>query len=181
MSNPQCLSNVSSWFAVRVKPNHEKSVSELLHFQGYEEFLPTYRVRRRGTQRWHDRDVALFDGYVFCRFDRSSWVRVINTPGVIDVVRAGRTLAPIDDQEIEALQIVQRYRAEMVPSPHLHAGQAVRITAGPLAVRPGIIVNFKNSARLVLMVTLLQRSVLVEIDRDWIAYDSVPEVTSSAA
>lgn len=181
MYNTQCPSTVSSWFAVRVKHNHEKTVSELLQFQGYEEFLPTYRVRRRGTQRWHERDVALFDGYVFCRFDRSSWARIINTPGVIDVVRAGRTLAPVDDQEIEALQIVQRSRAEMAPCPHLHVGQTVSITGGPLAVRPGTIVNFKNSARLALRVTLLQRSVLVEIDREWISYDSLHTVGSLAA
>jgi transcription antitermination factor NusG len=174
-------SQLPSWFALRVRPNHEKTVSQLLQFQGYEEFLPTYRVRRRGTQRWRDLDIALFAGYVFCRFDRPSWTRIINTPGVIDVVRTGRTLAAVDEREIEALQIMQPLGAQMDPVPGLHTGQGVRITAGPLAVRPGTIVHFKNSTRLVLSVTLLQRSVLVEVDRDWITRDSVAEPGLPAA
>lgn len=170
-----------SWFALRVKPNHEKSVSELMRIQGYEEFLPTYRIRCRRAQRWHDLELALFGGYIFCRFDRTSWPRIINTPGVIDVVRAGRTLAPVDEQEIEALQIVQRSTVEVQPWPYLQVGQPVRITAGPLAGRPGSVVTLKGSTRLVLLMTLLQRSVLVEIDRDSITYDLTPALKTSDA
>jgi transcription antitermination factor NusG len=154
-----------------VKPNHEQRASELLHFQGYEEFLPTYCVRRHVAQRWRNVEIALFRGYVFSRFDRQSWPRIINTPGVIDVVRIGRSLAAVDEQEIEALQIVQRTKTGMEPSPHWNTGQSVRIAAGPLAVRPGKIVDFKNSTRLVLSVSLLQRAVLCEVESDWITYD----------
>jgi transcription antitermination factor NusG len=168
----------SSWFALRVKANHEKNVSKLLSIQGYEEFVPTYRVRRRRAQRWQEVDTALFGGYVFCRFDRSSWARVIDTPGVIDVVRVGKALLPVDGNEIEALQIVNRSRAQMEPGPYLCVGQPVNIMSGPLADRSGTIVNFKGSTRLVLLVTLLQRSVLVEIDRDWISYRSAAPLAS---
>jgi transcription termination/antitermination protein NusG len=158
----------ASWFALRVKPNHEKSVARAIEFQGYEGFLPTYRVRRATSPRSHEIDHALFAGYVFCRFGRASWARIINTPGVIDVVRSGRTLAAIDQEEIEALQIAQSARSQMEPWPYLAAGDAVRIAAGPLAGRQGIVVTVKGSTRLVLSVTMLQRSVLAEIDRSWL-------------
>ena len=150
----------ASWFALRVKPNHEKNVARFLQYQGYEGFLPTYKIRRGGTQRSQEVELALFAGYVFCKFDRASWARIINTPGVIDAVRSGRSLVSIDQEQIEALQIVQNARSRMEPWPFVAVGDSVRIAAGPLAGRQGTIVTLKGSTRLVLSVTLLQRSVL---------------------
>ena len=166
------------WFALRVKPNHEKRVSELIRYQGLEEFLPLYRLRRRWAQRTQDVDVALFPGYVFSRFERQSWARVMNTPGVIDAVRFGSTLASVDEEEIQALQLVQRSRTAMQPAPFLQAGQKIRVTAGPLAGLHGILMEVKGITRLVLSVTILHRSVLVEIDRGWVTYDSVAHVAA---
>lgn len=54
----------------------------------------------------------------------------------------------------------------MVPHSFWQSGRFGRITAGPLAGIEGVIVNMKNSVRLVLSVSLLQRSVLLEIDCD---------------
>jgi hypothetical protein len=47
-------------------------------------------------------------------------------------------------------------------------GQRVRIEGGPLFGLEGLLVVIRKSPRLVLSVDLLQRSVLVEIDRDWV-------------
>jgi transcription antitermination factor NusG len=163
------------WFALRVKPNHEKRVSELIEYQGLEEFLPLYRVRRRWAQRWQNIDTPLFPGYVFSRFERHSWAKVMNTPGVIDAVRFGTALASVDDEEIRALQLVQQSKTAAEPSPYLRAGQKIRVTAGPLAGVNGTLIEVKGFTRLVLSVTLLQRSVLVEIDRSWVTYDSIPQ------
>ena len=173
-------SNTQPWFALRVKPNHEKRVSELINGQGLEEFLPLYRVRRRWAQRWQNIDTPLFPGYVFSRFERQSWTTIINTPGVIDAVRFGSTLASIEDEEIRALQSVQRSKLAMEPSPYLRPGQLMRVTAGPLAGINGTLIEMKGLTRLVLSVTLLQRSVLVEIDRNWITYEAVPPMAASA-
>ncbi len=179
MSNqPGSDSENLPWFALRVKPNHEKRVSELMNYQGIDEFLPQYRVRRRWGQRLQNVDVPLFPGYVFSRFNRQEWSRVIETPGVIDAVRFGNTLASVDQEEIQALQLVQHSKTAMQPSPYLRAGQSIRVTAGPLAGVKGTLMEMKGLARLVLSVTILQRSVLVEIDRNWVTYDPLPPVTS---
>ncbi len=162
------------WFALRVKPNHEKRVSELIDFQGYEEFLPLYRVRRRWAQRTQDVDMPVFAGYIFCRFDRPAWAQIMKTPGIVDAVRFGTRLAPVDEDEISALQAVQRSRMAVHPWPYLQVGQTIRVTAGPLAGRRGILVELKGQTRLVLSISLLQRSVLVEMDREWITCDAIP-------
>ncbi len=166
------------WFALRVKPNHEKRVSELINYQGLEEFLPLYRVRRRWRQRLQNVDMPLFPGYVFSRFNRQDWTRIVDTPGVIDAVRFGTTLASVDQDEIQALQLVQQSKTATQPSPYLRAGQSIRVTAGPLAGVNGTLMEIKGVARLVLSVTILQRSVLVEIDRNWVTYDPLPHIPS---
>jgi transcription antitermination factor NusG len=166
-------SNAGRWFVLRVKPNHEKRLFEVMHFMGHESFLPLYRVRQRQRQRWQDIDKPLFPGYVFCRFDRTSWVRIMNAPGVVDVIRIGKALAPVEDEEIEALQVAQKAKADMQPWPYLRIGQTIRVDAGPLAGVRGILSQVKGQRRLVLSVTLLQRSVLVEIDQDWVTYDPI--------
>ncbi len=179
MSNtPRSDDDNRPWFALRVKPNHEKRVSELINYQGLEEFLPLYRVRRKWAQRMQNIDTPLFPGYVFSRFERQSWTKIINTPGVIDAVRFGTTLASVDDEEIRALQLVQHSKTAMRPSPYLRAGQIMRVTAGPLAGVNGTLMELKGVTRLVLSVTLLQRSVLVEIDRNWVTYDRIPQLAS---
>lgn len=160
--------DANNWFVLRVKPNHEKRVFELVEYQGYEAFLPLYQERRKWGQRWHDVEAPLFPSYVFCRFNRQNWVPIINTPGVVDVIRNGKMLMPVEPTEIRALRVAQQANLAMEPSPYLPIGSEFRINAGPLAGLTGLLVEVKQRKRLVLSVTLLQRSVLAEIDREWV-------------
>lgn len=52
------------------------------------------------------------------------------------------------------------------PWPFLTVGQRVRIEYGSLRGLEGFLIAVKNSHRLVVSVTLLQRSVAVEVDQD---------------
>ncbi len=168
-----------SWFALRVRPRHDKTVSLTLRNNGFEECLPLYRARHKWADRFKMVDLPLFPGYVFCRFDPSSLLPILNTPGVIDIVRAGRILLPVKDCEIADLQRVARSGLHSEPWPYLQVGQRVRIEGGPLLGLEGLLVEIRKSPRLVLSVDLLQRSVLVVIDRDWVDLSKVPP--SSAA
>jgi hypothetical protein len=53
------------------------------------------------------------------------------------------------------------------PWPFLSVGSRVYIEGGPLAGLEGIITNTDKVYRLIVSVNLLQRSVAVEIDREW--------------
>jgi hypothetical protein len=65
-----------------------------------------------------------------------------------------------------SLQTALQLRLSAQPMPFLHTGQKVRITEGALAGVEGIVLGFKQCLRLVLSITLLRRSVVLEIDRD---------------
>jgi hypothetical protein len=75
---------------------------------------------------------------------------------------------PIPDVEIDALQTVCKAGVNTIPYPYLTAGAKVRINEGPLTGVEGILLESKQT-RLILSVTLLQRSIAVEVDAEWIA------------
>jgi transcription antitermination factor NusG len=135
--------------------------------KGYEAYLPLYRSKHRWSDRLKQLDLPLFPGYLFCRFEVRNRLPVLTTPGVIGVLGAGKTPIPVDDEEIEAIRAVLRSGLTAEPWPFLSVGSKVYVEAGPLAGVEGIITNTDKVYRLVVSVSLLQRSVAVEIDRAW--------------
>jgi transcription antitermination factor NusG len=127
-----------------------------------------YAMRRRWSDRMKMVEMPLFPGYVFCRFDPKVRLPILKIPTVMSVAGMGRTPEPIPAEEISALQVVCKSGVNAIPCPYLTAGAKVRILEGPLTGLEGILMQDKET-RLVLSVTLLQRSVSVEVDRDWIA------------
>jgi transcription antitermination factor NusG len=164
------------WFALRVRSRAEQVVAASLHSKGYEEFLPMYRVRNRWSDRLRDVDLPLFPGYVFCRFDPARRLPIITTPSVVSVVGLGKIPQPVETAEIEAIQALVKSGLAALPWPYLRAGAAVRIERGALEGLDGILTAVKNEYRVVLSITLLHRSVAVEIDRDWVSPISRPDL-----
>lgn len=152
------------WFALQVRSRFEQGVAEHLDGKGYELFLPLYKCRKRWSDRIKEVEAPLFPGYLFCRFDAQDRLPILKTPGVIQIVGTNRVPIAVDEQEIQAIQTMVASGMPNQPWPFLSAGDRVRIESGPLRGLEGILVEFKGNHRLVLSVTLLQRSVAVEID-----------------
>jgi hypothetical protein len=83
------------WFAVRTRSNFEKVAAIALENKGMTPYLPTYRNRRRWSDRVVVADTPLFQGYVFCRFDPLNRLPVLTTTGVISIVAAARSPHPL--------------------------------------------------------------------------------------
>jgi hypothetical protein len=71
----------------------------------------------------------------------------------------------VDDSEIAAIQRVVSSGLRAEPWPYLELGQRIRIERDALAGLEGILVNFKGNDRIIVSVSLLRRSVALEIDR----------------
>jgi len=113
-------------------------------------------------------DRPLFPGYVFCRFDPKVRLPILTTPGVISVVGFGNEPAPIDSSEIEAIQAVMNSGLHTEPCAFLREGQRILVTRGSLTGLEGLLLRKKSEWRMVVSVAMLQRSISVEIDREWI-------------
>ena len=155
----------SRWFAVRTANGRERAVATQLQAKGIEEFLPIYRTRRQWSDRTKELELPLFPGYLFCRFDFNNRLPILITPGVKAIVGFGKAPTPVPDDEIDDLRRVVATGAVHPHHQYLTVGERVRIREGSLAGVEGILVDIKNSWRIVISVDLLQRSVAVELDR----------------
>lgn len=156
------------WFALFVKSRHEKAIASILQTRGVESFVPLYSAPRCWANRNSIVKLPLFPGYLFSRFHPSDKSNVLNAPGLFDIVRCGKELAPVPEHEISALQRVAASGLATEPWPGLVIGEEVQMQGGPLVGLIGRLLEMKSSTRLVLSVNLLNRSVLVEIERDWV-------------
>jgi len=157
------------WFAILARTAREKNATLLLENAGYECYLPVSKFTRRWSDRVKEVEVPLFPGYLFCRMNPHNRLPVLMTPGVIQIVGVGRTPIPVEEEEIAAIQRVGRSGLPTMPWPYVEVGQVVTIEEGPLCGLAGIVLKIKSGLKLVLSVSLLQRSVAVEIDRTWIS------------
>src|SRR5215510_5894160 len=154
------------WVALQTKPKNEKKVDYLLRQKGYQCLTPTYRLKRRWSDRTVEVELPLFPGYVFCLLSSSVLAKAISTQGVIRVVGFGGEPAEIAASEIEALRLLARSNLLREPWKYLPQGTTVLVETGPLAGAEGIINVDGSTRKLVISVTLLQRSVAVRLDED---------------
>lgn len=157
------------WYALSVKSRYEKAVGRFLENFGYVFFVPTYKARRIWSDRIKHVDAPLFPGYVFCRFDIYKRLPILMIPGIQHIVGGTQIPRPVDAAEIRALQTAMESGAAREPWPFLQVGDRLRIEHGSFAGLEGILLQTKGRYRLVLSITLLQRSVAVDIDSAFVS------------
>jgi transcription elongation factor/antiterminator RfaH len=168
------------WYALQVRSRRESYVANHLEGQGFECFLPLYLSKRRWSDRLKEVEQPLFPGYLFCRLDLSNRGPLLMTPGVQQIVGVGRTPMPVEEREMESIRQVLSSGLPSLPWPYMHVGEKVRVNYGSFVNVEGILVNFKGSNRVVLSVTLLQRSVALEIDLAWLSPIREAKATSAS-
>ena len=163
------------WYAILTKTGREKSATLLLENSGFECYLPVSKSSRKWSDRTKEIDAPLFPGYLFCRMNPNDRLPILITPGVVQIVGTGKTPIAIEEQEIADIRRVAKSGLRAMPWPYLQVGQTARIEEGPLLGLSGIVIKIKSELKLVLSVQLLQRSIAVEIDRNWIRATHPPK------
>ncbi len=153
------------WAAVQVKPNHESKVARHLDCRGCCYYVPTYRTARQWSDRKKEAAVPLFPGYVFCRYCESGRKVILSTPSVLRILGVGGHPEAVSDDELSAVHRIVTSGLACEPAAYLQSGDRVRITRGALKGLQGIVLGFKgNQYRFLVSLSLLQRSVAVEVD-----------------
>ncbi len=169
MNTQENMDEVSKrWFALQVRPRYEKTVSMIARNKGFEEFLPIQQSRRRWSDRMKSIELPLFPGYVFCRLDPDFRLPLLTIPGALQLVGIGKVPVAIDDVEIAAIRAAAQSGLAVEPWPFMEVGQRVVLEEGPLTGLEGLLVEVRKQHRIVVSVTLLGRSVAVEIERQWV-------------
>lgn len=105
----------------------------------------------------------LFPGYVFVHVNQEERVRVLQTAGMVRIVSVAGRPSPLNAEEVAMLQACAARPREFEPHPFLRVGQRVRVKQGPFAGWEGVLAYKKNSARLVVTLEQIMRSVAVDL------------------
>lgn len=158
------------WFALQIKAQFEEACANSLRCKGYEQFLPMCRfIPGLRARKSPTRLQPLFPGYLFCKLNADVKGLVVTTPGVIRIVGYGGIPSAIPDEEISAIKSAVQSGRSVSAWPYLRMGQRVSLIDGPLRGVEGILLRYRNVNRLIVSVSLLQRSAAVEIDANWVA------------
>jgi transcription antitermination factor NusG len=154
------------WYAVFTLPKNEKSVIKHLELRNVESFLPTYEIDKIWKNRQRVKLVLpLFPTYLFVRINQWERARVLQTPGVLQIVGNGRSDVYLPDAEMEFLRSGLNGR-KVEPYPEFATGARVRIKSGVLQGVEGVLVRKRTGLRFVLAIDLINQRAAVEIDAD---------------
>jgi len=164
----EALAVDEAWYAIWTKSHCERLVADQLAAKGFITFLPEagFHSKRRGVA--HIVHLPMFPGYLFVRdaMDKTAYVEILKARGAVRILEDGCIFfTPTAATEIDAIRQIVEAGVPVMPHPHLHHGDRVRVDAGPLAGVEGIFIDDKpRRGRLVLSIALLGRSVSVEVD-----------------
>lgn len=161
----------SPWYVLRAETGRELRIADQLAMRDFEAYVP-YREESRQWSRRKTEVVrrAFFPGYVFARFDGRQLDDALQVPGVIDVLKFGRTspAATVDHSIIDNVRLMALGgTAEALPN--LMVGSHVTVRLGPFAGVSGILSEIKNKLRVVVNIEILRRALAVEVDRQAIS------------
>ena len=161
-----------NWYAVFTLPQNEKSVVKHLDIRNIESFLPAYETVRVWKNRQRMKiTLPLFPTYLFVHIHHRERIKVLQSPGVLQIVGNNREPIPLPDSEVEFLRS-GLYGRNIEPYRDLVVGEKVSIKSGVMQGIQGMLVRKNNSLRFVLTLELINQSAAIEVD----AHDLEPAV-----
>ena len=162
----------AAWYAIWTRSHCERLVAQQLLAKGFQPFLPEMAVRSRKPEAAPIVQRPMFPGYLFLKhsMEKRSYIEILKARGVVRILEGGwNRLTPIADEEMTAIERVIESGAPVLSHPYFNQGDRVRVVAGPLAGVEGLFLrDKKNRGRLVVSVNLLQTSVAIEVDGDFV-------------
>jgi transcriptional antiterminator NusG len=140
------------WYAVYTRPRWEKKVSSALNKKNIENYCPL----NKEIHQWADRKKVvyepLFNNYVFVYADKSEYLPVRETEGVLNFVYWLGSPARINASEIESIRrFLKMCDHVQVDKIDVNVDDTVRIVSGPLIYRNGSVQEVRrNSVKLLL-------------------------------
>jgi transcription antitermination factor NusG len=162
--NPNRMEPPRCWLAAYTRSRQENQVTSQLSCKGVESLLPTYAKLSRWSDRIKRSQAPLFPGYVFVHVSDAERIPVLQTVGVVNLVSVAGKPARLRDEEVERLRACAAHPGEVEPHPYLKLGHRVRVKHGPFAGWEGILIQKQNSARLVIAVDPIMKSVSINLN-----------------
>jgi transcriptional antiterminator RfaH len=158
---------LEAWYCVRTHARREHiAAAQLRRDPEIEVFLPCIRFKRttRSTQEWTTE--ALFQNYVFARFDLAACGRRIrHAHAVLDVVHFGDRYPIIPEKVIEELRNAMGREETRVVADTFDPGEVVRIAGGPFHDLEAVVIRaMPSQQRVAVLLEFLGQQTTVEVN-----------------
>lgn len=160
--------NSKKWIAVYTKPRHEKTVSNELYKKGFVVYLPLLREKRKWSDRKKWIEFPLFKSYLFVKTDVKNALFVVQTYGVVKVIKFGKDIAIIQNKIINSIKLMIQGGYKPEPLDYFIKGDPVIVKEGPLKGLIGEVVRIDNNERLIIRIDAIQHSVSIQIERGFL-------------
>lgn len=156
------------WIALYTKAQHEKVVCQKLEKNGFEVYLPLIKLKRAWKDRKKWIEQPLFRSYIFVKIELKNSVLLLNTPGIVKIVKFGNKILPVQNDDIKSLKLLLEGNFDVQPIDYLLHGDQVIVKNGPLQGLKGEIIKLQNKNRLIIRIDSIQNSVSVQIEKQFL-------------
>jgi transcription elongation factor/antiterminator RfaH len=155
----------AGWYLLYTLPKREKKVAEQLTDSNFNHYLPMLTTARQWADRVKIIREPMFPSYVFIYVEKlSDYFAGLSIEGVLQYVKFGGHAARIRGSVVQNLKLVSEYGKNVVVSScEFQQGEILTISEGPFAGMNCEMVKYKNEDKLLVRLSLLQRSVLMEV------------------
>jgi len=154
------------WFAVYTRFKREKLIVKQLQEKGIEAYVPLQHLTRRYTRKIKHVEIPLISCYVFTRITKKDYIRVLETPDVVQFIRFSKNLIAIPEKEMQIMKRVVGENIEIeVEASKFVEGQPVEIISGNLTGLKGKLID-KGHKNFLVELENLSYTMRIHIDPD---------------
>ncbi len=157
---------VKHWHALYTKPRQEFKAAIQLESVSIENYLPTFTV----TKKWSDRKKKitepLFRGYIFVHADEKDRVLAVSQKAIVKTIFFDGKPAVIPDWQIAGIKKMLSDSPDVFVSNKIETGTKVKIVDGPFKDVIGVVTNIQEDKWLSVSVELLRCSIMVRLTKE---------------
>lgn len=158
---------IAGWYVIYTRPRHEKKVAIQLSQANIAFFLPTLNTVRVYKDRKRNIEAPLFPSYIFIYVnDLDEYYRALSINGALYYVRSGDTVAKVSETVIRNIRLLLGQGNDQdieVSDAYFQPGKQVLIKDGIMEGLYGEIVEIQGTRKILIRITLMQRSILVTL------------------
>lgn len=156
--------DLKNWYALYTLPKKEKFIKRILDDKNVETFLPTHKVVRQWSDRRKEVELPLFFNYLFVKIRKCDKCRVLDVPGVVNIVGNKMESYVVPDNEIDGIKNILHYKdLEVKPGGYM-PGDELIILSGPFAGLKGVVTKSSGMSRVAVFISCINRSVILTMD-----------------
>lgn len=158
------------WFAVYTRYKREKIVTKSLLEKGVEAYVPLQELTRYYTRKIKKVQLPLISCYIFVKINKTDYVRVLETPDVVNFIRFEKKPVAIPEEEILILrQIVGEDQEISTSRETIKVGQEAEIIGGRLTGLRGKIIKAQGEKNFVVELNTLSYNLHMQVPAQYLS------------